>query len=198
MFDPADVRGAVAQEIRSRSWRYTILGIVSLILGSLGIVYAGVVTVTSILAFGAFLVVGGAVQLYQALSWRDSLAVAVQVPIAILELVVGGVMLSHPVASIIGLTLLLAAFFVVAGTYRAIFAAAVRYPSWGWQVLSGLVSVFLGVLVWWEWPVSSLWLLGTFVAVYLLVGGWAYLMLGLVARSLAEGDYGRPAPRPAT
>ncbi len=181
MFDSEGFRRDVADEIRQRSWRYTVLGIVSLIAGSLGLLYAGLVTVTSVFVFGA------------------ALAVAAQLPIALLEIVVAAVLLTHPLASILGLTLLLAAFFVGSGLYRAIVSAQLKFASWGWSFASGLISVALGVLVWWEWPASSLWLLGTYVCVYCIVTGWAFLMLGLTARGLAgrEAEARRPIPQPA-
>jgi uncharacterized membrane protein HdeD (DUF308 family) len=197
MLEPDDV----SDEIQLNSWRYLVLATLSIVLGAVGIFYAGLVTITSVFVFGAALVVGGAAQLLHALWSRDSLALPVHVPFGILELVVGGVLLAHPVAALLGFTLLLAAFFIASGIYRIVLATAVRFPTWGWQVASGLVAVLLGLLVFWEWPVSSLQLVGAYISVYLLVNGWTLVMLWLVGRTLADADRGPPSrsiPHPAT
>jgi len=193
MFRAEAVNQDMAQDLRDHARRYVFLGILSVVVGAIGIVYAGMVTLTSVIVFGALLIVAGVSQILHALQWRNSLSLSVHVPIGILDFVVGAVMLSHPVATIFGLTLLLAAFFVVSGVYRVIVAASVRFPTWGWQVASGIVSIVLGALVWREWPASSLWLLGTFVSLYCVVNGWAFLMLGVVAGSLAPPRRPQPA-----
>jgi len=186
VYGSADVTEGTTRD----SWTYLVLGVLSIALGTVGIFYAGLVTITSVLVFGAALVIGGLAQLFHAIRTRDVLSVPVHVPLGILEVVVGGVMLLHPIVTVLGLTLLLAAFFVASGLFRIVLAASVKFPAWGWSVASGLVSVLLGVLVFAEWPASSLWLLGLYVSVYLIVTGWAFCMFWALTRA-------RPLPGPA-
>jgi uncharacterized membrane protein HdeD (DUF308 family) len=47
---------------------------------------------------------------------------------------------------------------------------------------SGIVSVILGVLIWAQWPVSGLWVIGLLVGIQLLFTGWSLVMLALAAR----------------
>ena len=57
-------------------------------------------------------------------------------------------------------------------------------PNRGWVLLSGFLSFLLGILIWAGWPESSAWVIGLFVAIDLIAGGWALVMLALAARGL--------------
>ena len=43
--------------------------------------------------------------------------------------------------------------------------------GWGWMVFSGIVSIILGVMIWRQFPVSALWLVGVLVGIRLLFTG---------------------------
>jgi uncharacterized membrane protein HdeD (DUF308 family) len=42
----------------------------------------------------------------------------------------------------------------------------------------------LGNLIWRQWPVSGLWVIGLFIGIELIFDGWALAMLGITARTL--------------
>ena len=52
------------------------------------------------------------------------------------------------------------------------------------MLLSGFLSFLLGILIWAGWPESSAWVIGLFVAIDLIAGGWALVMLALAVRGL--------------
>jgi uncharacterized membrane protein HdeD (DUF308 family) len=47
------------------------------------------------------------------------------------------------------------------------------------------VTLLLGILIWAQWPVSGLWVIGLFVGIDLIFSGWSWVALALAARSLA-------------
>jgi uncharacterized membrane protein HdeD (DUF308 family) len=53
--------------------------------------------------------------------------------------------------------------------------------------MNALITLFVGGLIWFHWPSSSVWAIGTLVGVNLLMTGFSRLMLGLTARRLASG-----------
>ena len=53
---------------------------------------------------------------------------------------------------------------------------------------TGVVDLILGVFIWNRWPESSLWVIGLFVGIDLLVHGWSNVILALALRT-------SPAPR---
>jgi uncharacterized membrane protein HdeD (DUF308 family) len=84
---------------------------------------------------------------------------------AILYGVVGLVMVAHPEAGAVSVTLLLEAVFLVGGLFRIFAGTMLHPPGRAWLLLSGAVTLLLGMLIWAEWPASGLWVIGTFVAI---------------------------------
>ena len=132
------------------------------------------------------LVVGGIAQLITAFWAGKWSGVFVQMLTGILYLVVGGLALNHPGLTLGTLTLLLAALLLVEGLVKILVALQERHTHWGWTLLSGIVSMFLGLLIWTAFRDGEFWILGIVVAVELMVNGWTWLMLGFGLRDLAE------------
>jgi uncharacterized membrane protein HdeD (DUF308 family) len=58
--------------------------------------------------------------------------------------------------------------------------------NWGWPLLSGFISVLLGLIIAVKWPVSGLFVIGLFVAIELIMHGWSYIFIALAAKSALE------------
>jgi uncharacterized membrane protein HdeD (DUF308 family) len=81
------------------------------------------------------------------------------------------------------LTLLIGAFFLVAGLFQLITPFVVSLPDWGWHALNGLITLALGILILAQWPVSGLWVIGLFLGIELVVYGAAWIAVALKLRS---------------
>ena len=68
---------------------------------------------------------------------------------------------------------MLASFFIVAGLFRAIASAMVRFPRWGWVVFSGAITTVLGFLLLAQMPISGIWFIGFAIGVDLIFDGIA-------------------------
>ncbi len=165
------------------------LGIVELMLGVIGLGVVGLVTLASVLFFAWLLVFSGIMHLVRAFRTHGWEGVALHLLIGVLQGAVGVLLLLRPAAGAVSLTLLLASLFLVSGLFRIGFALAVRIEGWGWQVLAGLVTFVLGLLITAGWPASSIWVIGTFISIDLIFAGWSFIMIALAVRRLA-----RPAP----
>lgn len=95
---------------------------------------------------------------------------------------------ANPGATAVALTLLIAMFLIFGGIFRIAAAVSVRYPNWGWVLLHGGVNLLLGILIWRQWPLSGLWVIGLFIGIEMLFNGWSLVMLGLSAKNLPAGD----------
>jgi uncharacterized membrane protein HdeD (DUF308 family) len=71
---------------------------------------------------------------------------------------------------------------IAAGTFRAVVALTVAMEHRGWLPFNGLISMLPGVLIWHSWPVPRLWVIGLFIGIDVIVGGWTENMLALAAR----------------
>ncbi len=60
---------------------------------------------------------------------------------SVLYVVAGALLVTNPLATALGLTLLIAMFLVVSGLFRAVASVAGRPPHWGWLLLHGIVSL---------------------------------------------------------
>lgn len=158
------------------------LGILEIVLGVIGLAWVGLVTLASIFFFAWLLVLSAVLHLVRAFRTHDWEGVALHLLIGILQAAVGVLMLVRPGAGALSVTLLLAAFFLVSGLFRLVFAPMAGIHGWGWQVLSGVIALALGLLILAGWPGSAVWVIGTFISIDLIFGGWSFVMLALAIR----------------
>src|SRR5262249_49756025 len=76
-------------------------------------------------------------------------------------------------------------------------ALSLRLPYWGWPVASGVLNLLLGILIWQQWPLSGLWVIGLFVGVGMIVAGWWWVSLALAGEGM-PGRAGEAAPAART
>lgn len=173
------------EKLRARSGWIVALGILLAFLGTIAIVADAAMTVVSVIVFAWLLVLAGAAQIVHAFSHRDWQGFLLDLLLGVLYVVTGALLLQSPVQGAETLTLLMAAFFLVSGLFRIGAAIGAALPHRGWLVLSGVVNVVLGGLILAQWPASGLWVIGLFVGIDLLFGGWSLVMLGLSLRRAA-------------
>jgi len=180
-------------------WRWVLAsGIAFIGLGAMAFGYSVLVTLASVFLLGWALVFGGFFQAIHACKVSQWSGFLLELLMAILYGVVGLVMVAHPEAGAVSVTLLLAAFFLVGGLFRIFAGTMLHPPGRAWLLLSGAVTLLLGMLIWAEWPASGLWVIGTFVAIDMVFGGTWLIMLALNARSLPSSDtHGRPTVQPS-
>jgi uncharacterized membrane protein HdeD (DUF308 family) len=94
---------------------------------------------------------------------------------------------THPLLALGTLTLLLAAIILTEAVFEVISYFRMRGEGGsGWLLVNALITLLLGGLIWFHWPSSSVWAIGTLVGVNLLMTGISRLMFGLAARKLVN------------
>src|SRR5262245_7176683 len=166
-----------------RGW-VIFAGVMSLVLGTAAIIYNGTATVASVLVFGALLAIGGFAQIVSAFYVRYWSGFFLYLLDGIIRTTVGTLLVVYPTAGAEALTLVLCFYFIAGGLFKTFASIALKFPSWGWSVASGLVSVALGVMLAMQWPASSTWFIGFAVGLDLIVYGWALLMLASAIKKL--------------
>ncbi|HYN76193.1 MAG TPA: DUF308 domain-containing protein [Lamprocystis sp. (in: g-proteobacteria)] len=174
-----------------QGWGWLLaLGIVSILLGTLGLYMSFALTLASVLFFGFLILAAGAFQFFHAFTCQDWRGVSWHVLIALLYLLAGGVIIMDPLVASGVLTLVLAGLLIAVGLFHSIMAFQLRPAAagWYWTLVSGLVSIILGGMIIAKWPASGMWVIGLFVAIELIFNGWSYLFIALDARKAARVD----------
>jgi uncharacterized membrane protein HdeD (DUF308 family) len=175
-----------AGELRRHWGWYFALGIVLIVLGTIAIGATFVMTIASVFFFGWLLIVAGVMQAIHAFWHKRWAGFFLDLLTGILYVVVGWMMVTNPQGSALLLTLIIAMFLIFEGVFRIVAALTARYPHWGWVLFNGIISIVLGVMIWWQWPYSGLWVIGLFVGIEMLLNGWSLVMLSLMGRKLPE------------
>ena len=172
---------------------FMALGILLIVLGviAIGAPFASGVAID--LLVGWLLVISGVahgIHAFKASGWRGGL---VQFLCALLYVGVGAMMIMHPVAGLLALTITVLVYFVLSGIFKIILAIRVSdLPQRGWVTLAGILSLVLAIYIGGQFPTSALWVVGMLFGIEMMFSGWAFVMIALAARRANAGA--GPAP----
>ena len=92
--------------------------------------------------------------------------------------------LGNPLQGVISLTLVAGIMFIATGIAKTIFAFRIRGSGYFvWAILSGLVSLVLGIMVFTNFPYSAAVVLGILLAVELISSGVTLVTFALLLRN---------------
>jgi uncharacterized membrane protein HdeD (DUF308 family) len=173
-----------------KNWGWLLaFGVLSIVLGTIGLGMTFGLTLVSVLFFGVLLIVGGVFQVFDAFKCKGWKSTLWHVLIALLYIAAGALMVYDPLLASVTLTLALGWILIAVGIMRGIMAFQVRpAKGWYWPLLSGIVSVVLGAMILAKWPATGFWVIGLFVAIELIFHGWAYVFVALAARKAGNTD----------
>ena len=168
----------------STKWGWFVaLGIAMIVLGVIAWLDVISVTIAGTIFIGAILLLGGVFQIIHAFMTKEWRGFIMSLFCGILYLAGGLLIMNEPAQGALLLTLLIVAALMVGGVVRIILALLHRnIAAWGLILLSGVVSIVVGYLLYASLPWSGLWVLGTLIAVELLIQGSSWLYFGLALR----------------
>ena len=103
--------------------------------------------------------------------------------LGILYIIAGFVAFENPLLTAAWLTLILGAALCASGVVRIFLGFNMQHGSpWIWVVVSGVITLLLGLIILAHWPVSSLWTLGIFLGVDLVFAGASWVGVGMGLR----------------
>ena len=184
-----------ALEELHRHWAlFLSVGVALMALGIVATLTAGLSTIVAVDFFGWILVIAGAGVTLHAFWAKRWSGFFLQLFSGLLYLVAGWMLATHGELSAIALTLVIAISFVVQGAFRIGAALSTRIDGWDGLLVSGIITLLLGLMIWNEWPLSGVWVIGLFVGIDMFFyGGW-FVSLALAVRTLGRAqDTGRSA-----
>lgn len=170
-------------------WKWFMaLGVAMVVLGTIAISWSCIATITvaATWLFGFFLLAGGIGEIINSFWVGRWSGMLLHLLVGVMYTLVGFMVIDQPETAAVQLTLLIAIFLMVTGIFRVVFAVAERFSGSGWVMLNGVVTFILGLMIYKQWPASSLWVIGLFIGIDLIFNGWAWIMLSLGLRQVAE------------
>lgn len=171
-----------------RNWGWMLaLGMLFLLLGAVGLAMLFGITIVSILFIGLLMLVGGVAQALETLKCKGWKGVLWHLLIAALYIVGGLVVIYDPTSVSRLISLALGGVLAAVGVSRVFMARQLRAKGAGWLgvLLTGLISIVLGLMIMLEWPLSGLFAIALFIAFDLLLQGFSYISLAFTVRRRA-------------
>jgi uncharacterized membrane protein HdeD (DUF308 family) len=172
--------------LRAKSGWIVALGVVYVIAGFVALGSIVMATVASVFLVGVMMIVAGVAEVFNAFqikSWGKFLIWAL---LGVLYIVAGFITFENPLFAAALLTLMLGASLVASGIVRIFLAFSMkRETPWLWVLLSAVITLLLGLLILARWPVNSVYILGLFLGIDLIMAGAAWIGLGVGLRRQA-------------
>lgn len=179
----ASALGDALHGLRDR-WGWILgIGVLLLVMGFVALGTEIVATVASVWLVGVAMAVAGIGEIVHALRMRSWGRSILWLILGVLYTLAGIFFIMQPLQGAVVLTLLLGASLVASGLLRIVLAFQMKQGTpWVMVALSGVITALLGVIVLAQWPTSSLWVLGLFLAIDLIFAGVSWIMMGLALR----------------
>src|SRR5208283_2133831 len=164
---------------------YIVAAVLFILLGIFAIIEPGVAGLGVTLLVGWLLAIGAVFHFIAAFKGGGAKQVIFQVLIGIVYAIGGIYFLTHTIMGTATLTLLLAGIILAEGVIEVISYFRMRSDgASGWLLLNGIITLALGALIWFHWPSSTVWAIGTLVGVNLLMVVITRLLFGMAVRKL--------------
>lgn len=178
------MNGASLAEGLKASWGWLLaLGVIYVIMGIIMVGSPIASTYAIEIFLGFILLIGGVISVIGSFfsgNWKKFILILLS---GVLYLIVGYMLLKNPMAGVLTLTILLAAFLLVEGIFKIIHSFQMKpAPNWVWLLVSGIASVILGVMIWGEFPASSAFIIGLLVGIYFIINGFSMAMISLALK----------------
>jgi uncharacterized membrane protein HdeD (DUF308 family) len=172
---------AVAQRVSTRS---IIWGLFLILFGVLAIGAPFVAAVAVSLVIAWLIILAGAVHIMLAFHAHAAGGVIWRALVGLAYLAFGVYLIMRPVAGVVALTVVLASLFLIEGLLNIVLFFKSRHMHGSsWVLFDGIVTLLLGLLIYLQWPSSSLWAIGTLVGISMIMSGVARVMVSMALRN---------------
>jgi len=168
-------------------WMMLLLGVISIAVGILALVYPNETLTTVAIIFGIYLLLAALVQLALAFGESERSRGALLLSAAVAA-IAGIIVIRHPGGSVQVVALAFGIYLVVMGMMR-LYAAAYAVGGRVWLILWGLVDLAAGILIV-AWPQFGVATLAVVLSIVLLARGIVMCALAFVLRAIGHDEGG--------
>lgn len=187
----ARVENWLGRAHRNARWLIA-LGVLEILVGIAAIFAPLVAGVAVVYVVGFVLLIGGVARIVSAFMAESFGSGVLAFLWGMLVAVAGIYFVIHPAVGLASLTLFVAVALGIDGIMRVLMAFRMKpVNGWGWMLTGGIISIALAVMVFMQFPVSAMWLIGTLVGISVFMNGVTVLSVAVAARKLADGGMER-------
>jgi len=155
-------------------------GVFFIFLGLCAMLVPQFFTVAIVVFLGWILLFGGIVHVSRAFVFDNMPGFGWWMFMGILQIIVGYLFITKPVAGALTLTMLMTVFFALEGVAKISLALMMRpLANWGFILFSGVTALVFALIIWISWSESAHWLLGLFLGINMVFLGWSLVKISL-------------------
>lgn len=165
------------------TWSWLLgLGAAMTLLGAAAVAMSVLTSLMTMIFLGSLMLVCGVLQIAHAITLHRRNGYGLDLTTGLVYLIAGGVISFHPAATALAFAVMLSFFLVAGGVLRIAGGIMGSGPFRRRQLFYGALNLLLAYVIWHDWPVAGLSIIGLIIGVELLVSGLAVAMLGLTVR----------------
>ena len=181
---------SVASELaplRAKSGWIVALGVVYVIAGLIALGSVMFATVVTVFVVGIMMLIAGVAEVFNAFQVKSWGKFLVWLLLGLLYIVAGFVTFENPLLAAAVLTLFLGFSLIFSGVMRIFLGFSMKVGTpWMWVVLSGIITLLLGLVIVVHWPVSGLYILGMFLGIDLVIVGIGWIGVGFGLKQIPQ------------
>ena len=167
------------EPLRAKRGWIIALGVIYVVAGVIALGSIVMATIVSVFVVGIMMLIAGVAEVFHAFQIKTWGRFLLWLLLGALYIVAGFLTFENPLLAAALLTLLLAVSLIASGIMRVVLAFSMKEGMpWIWVVVSGAITLLLGLIILAHWPVSSLYILGLFLGIDLIVAGAGWLAVG--------------------
>ena len=174
------------EPLRAKRGWVIALGVVYIIAGLIALGSVVMATIVTVFVVGIMMLIAGVAEVFHAFQIKTWGKFLLWLLLGALYIIAGFLTFENPLLAAALLTLLLGIALIASGIMRIWLAFSMKEGMpWIWVVVSGVITVLLGLIILAHWPVSSLYILGLFLGIDLIFAGagWIAVGFGLARRA---------------
>jgi uncharacterized membrane protein HdeD (DUF308 family) len=186
---PPNSLGDSLRTLRAKWGWIVALGVIFMIAGVIALGSVVMATVSAVWVVGIMMIMAGVAEIIAAFSvkgWGKAIFWGL---LGALYVAAGIIAFENPLLAAAVLTLFLGIALMAGGIVRMFLAWHMREAGkpWGWVVVSGIISLLLGLMIIAKWPYSSVYVLGIFLGIDLIFIGSSWFTIGLALKRRHAG-----------
>lgn len=149
-------------------WALIVFGLISVVAGAMALAWPGITILVLVILLGIDILIWGIMLMVNAFQTGEGRLLAVI--LGVLALIAGTSLFLQPLRNLGVIVIVLSVFWVVGGLIEVVESIVERGRNWGWELVSGFLSVAAGVIAI-AWPGITLFVIAVMAGIWMIAIG---------------------------